>query len=200
MSNDSTDWAARYRGADTPWDLGAAHPELQARVRELAKFREASGGRALVAGCGRGHDALCLAEAGWRVTALDIVDATAGDLGRRLSQLGGTFRVEDALGAGNGEKFDLVFEHTFFCAIDPALRPRWGASMGRALTQGGALCALVFPVGKPAADGGPPFGNSTADMLAALGSGFVARLDQVVTHGVARRSWPERWVEFARAD
>ncbi len=199
MSLGPLDWAQRYQSGDTPWDLGAAHPELLARIAAGRLSMAPGRRRALVGGAGRGHDALALAQAGWQVTAIDLVDATAGELAARLGSLGGNFCVEDALEHVARAPYDLIFEHTFFCAIDPALRPRWAELVSRSLASDGRLWALVFPVGKPASEGGPPYGTTAADFAAALGAKFVLAVDEPARHAVARRTWPERWAEFSRA-
>lgn len=201
MNLDSAGWGERYRAADTPWDLGGAHPELLARLaEELAVPKDARAGRrALVAGCGRGHDALALSDAGWRVIAVDFVDPSGGELDRRLRERGGEFRRADALSLDVDAPFDLIFEHTFFCAIDPARRADWGSSMRRALAVGGRLAALVFPVDKPEAEGGPPFGVSVAQIQAALGADFELAVDEAARRTVSRRTWPERWAVWRRA-
>ena len=78
----AADWAARYEEEHTPWDLGAPHPALAAELEKdlLGRRRCGHDARAFVPGCGRGHDALALAKAGWVVTAMDMVR----DLGREL--------------------------------------------------------------------------------------------------------------------
>jgi SAM-dependent methyltransferase len=200
MSFSAADWSQRYQSGDTPWDLGAPHPELVARIAEGLAPSDRDHCRALVAGCGRGHDALALARAGWRVTAVDLVDPTAGELNGALKTFGGSHVVEDALAHTARTAYDLIFEHTFFCAIDPSLRGRWGELVGRCLAQRAELCALVYPVGKPASEGGPPFGTTVEDMLRALGARFTARIDEPVRNGVARRVWAERWAVLRRAD
>ena len=199
MSLSPLDWAQRYQSGDTPWDLGAAHPELIARIAAGELRSGPAGRRALVGGAGRGHDALALAQAGFEVTAIDLVDAGAGELAARLAALGGTFCIEDALLHVAKLPYDLIFEHTFFCAIDPSLRPRWGELVSRSLASDGRLCALVFPVGKPASEGGPPYGTTSVDIAAALGAKFKLAVDEPVRQAVTRRNWPERWAEFFRA-
>ncbi len=199
MSLEPLDWAQRYQSGDTPWDLGAAHPELVARIAAGKLAAMPGRRRALVGGAGRAHDALALARAGFEVTAIDLVDAGAGELAAQLASFGGSLRVEDALEHVAQAPYDLIFEHTFFCAIDPALRPRWGELVLRSLAMDGRLCALVFPVGKPVSEGGPPYGTTLADLVAALGGKFVVGVDEPVRHAVARRTWPERWAEFMRA-
>ncbi|MEO8677010.1 MAG: methyltransferase domain-containing protein [Casimicrobiaceae bacterium] len=188
----SFDWADRYARNDTNWDLGMPHPELAARIAA----GELHARRAFVGGCGRGHDALALARAEARVTAIDIVPALAEGLADRLRALGGEFLVADALAFVPKEPFDLVFEHTFFCALPPTLRPRWGELARRVLAPKGRLWALVFPFDKPLEQGGPPFGTTTDDLATALGPGFRLLEDAPVRHRSPKRAWREHWAVF----
>lgn len=192
-------WAERYATGDTPWDLGGPHPELARRLAagELDPRRSVAR-RALVAGCGRGYDALALARAGWQVTAIDGVADLEPLLAPQLRALGGTFLVADALAYTPEQPFDLVFDHTFFCAIDVAQRAAHGALTRRALRVGGLCAALVFPVGKPHAEGGPPFGFDARDFSRALGADFELLLDEPVTASAPGRPWPERWALWRR--
>ncbi|MEL7170812.1 MAG: tetratricopeptide repeat protein, partial [Bacteroidota bacterium] len=94
-------------------------------------------------------DAIALARRGWQVTALDVVPSLAAEMGAELERLGGEYVVGDALRL-EGEPFDLVWDHTFFCAIDPGSRAPWGQRVRDLVVPGGRYTALVFPVGKPA--------------------------------------------------
>ena len=191
------DWAGRYRTGQTPWDLGAAHPELTRRLQDGSLAPPASGGRALVPGAGRGHDAVALARRGWTVVALDLVETLADDLTGPLSRSGGRFVAGDAL-EFEDEPFDLIWDHTFFCAIDPGDRARWGQRAGELLRPGAAYAALVFPFGKPVAEGGPPHGMSGEDLLAALGPCVEVVEDGVAQRRVAARRWAERFLVARR--
>jgi NAD(P)-dependent dehydrogenase (short-subunit alcohol dehydrogenase family) len=185
-------WNAHYTGADTPWDLGAAHPELVYRLPELGHP-----GRAFVGGAGRAHDALALAQHGWRVTATDWAPAAA-DAAAELERTGSQYVVTDSLGYDHGG-FDLVFEHTFFCAIDPSQRADYGAMANRILVPGGRLAAIVFPVGKDPTTGGPPWGISTAVLDTTLGAAFTLLTDEPVRHR-GHPGWRERWAVWVRND
>ncbi len=197
------DWGARYAKGDTPWDLGGPHPELVRRIAagELAPPR--GGGRAFVPGCGRGHDALRLARAGWTVLAVDLVGDLEAELAPRLARDGGRFLVADALGLDPGDfggPFELVLEHTFFCALELDQRPAWGELMRRAVAPGGRLAALVFPVDKPREEGGPPHRSPTGDLAAALGREFRRAADKEVRARGPGRRWKERFALFERRD
>lgn len=192
------DWSQRYRDADTPWDKGATHPELARRLAlgELAPPRR--GARALVPGCGRGHDALALARAGWCVTAIDLAPEVRSGLARKLAALGGEFVTGDAFAWRTRRRFALVYEHTFFCAIDPLLRPEWGKLVRRVLARGGRVCAIAFPTNKPRAQGGPPHRMDASALRAALGPGFRIAANTPARARTPGREWMERWVELRR--
>jgi SAM-dependent methyltransferase len=149
-----TDWEARYRSGDTPWDLGRAPAVLEA---ELARLGPGAGRTALVPGAGYGHDALALARAGWRVTAVDIAPSPCARLRERAVQQGLALEVLQAdllaLPSTLEGRFALVWEQTCLCALDPAQRVPYVAALARVLAPGGLLLALLWNHGKP---GGPP--------------------------------------------
>ncbi|EOD18223.1 hypothetical protein EMIHUDRAFT_196361 [Emiliania huxleyi CCMP1516] len=55
-------------------------------------------------------------------------------------------------------KYDLIWDCTFLCALEPAARGRWAEQMRALLAPGGELLTAVFPIGER--DGGPPFAMS----------------------------------------
>ena len=191
------DWAQRYREDNTPWDRGHAHAELQRRIAsgQLAPPRE--GARCYVPGCGKGHDALALAEAGWRVTAKDIVEELAPELGAALEALGSHFVAGDAFECEGGP-FDLVWEHTFYCAIRLEERARWGAMARAAVAPGGHLAALVFPADKPRDAGGPPWGWDANEMAERLAPEFELVETEALDAGVEGREWAQAFALFRR--
>jgi methyl halide transferase len=155
-----TDWNKRYEDADTPWDKGEAHPVLLDMLT-----RSALTGRVLVPGCGTGHDVRELARRGLEVVGLDIASLALDQarahpaVGREIYELGDLFHVPERWRG----YFDGVFEHTCFCAIDPARRPDYVASVAALLKPGGKLLAVFFV--NPDNDGqGPPFGCTPQEL------------------------------------
>ena len=192
-----SDWAERYQQNDTPWDHGAAHPELAARLQDHRLASRSQHRRALVPGCGRGHDALALAEAGWQVTAVDWVAELVPDLDGVLEAKGGRFDLGDALG-WDRHPVDLIWDHTFFCAIGLECRGVFGALARRVVVSGGRVASLVFPVGKEPELGGPPFGMCLEDLQDALGEQFELEEHSLVEHPISGRSYGQEWAEFVR--
>lgn len=193
----AADWAARYEARDTPWDKGSAHPELERRLQagELEPFGQ---GRALVAGCGRAHDAAALARAGWKVSAVDVVDAISKENREAIEGAGGAVHLTDALAFDDFEEpFDLVFEHTFLCALHPTERGAWAKLIQRSLATGGCLAHVVFPADKPSADGGPPHGTSPDAVRELLGPDFQEEVLEPAQLR-ARDTWEEVWGVFRK--
>ncbi len=154
------DWNLRYAEGDTPWDKGSAHPVL----RDMLVHR-ALAGRVLVPGCGSGHDVRALARLGLDVVGLDVA-ALAVDRARSHPLAGGETYVHADLfdlPLGLRGSFDGVFEHTCFCAIDPARRTDYARAVASALKPGGRLLA-VFYVDRGNEDDGPPHGVTTEEL------------------------------------
>jgi SAM-dependent methyltransferase len=188
-------WQARYDSADTPWDLGEAAPALLAWLQQ----NPGEGRRAIVPGCGRGHDALALAQAGWDVLAVDFA-ASAIEETRAAGTRAGvalTTRQADLFELTPAEvgTFDLWFEHTCFCAIDPADRSRYAETAAALVRPGGQLIGVFYAHGKP---GGPPYDTRPEAVREAFQSDFSFTALAVTPHSVPRRAGQELWGELVR--
>lgn len=157
-----TDWEARYRSGDTPWDKGGPHPELVAFLS-----RTPVAGRVLVPGCGPGHDVRALAATADEVVGIDVA-ASALKVARSYPSVGGEkYLLADlfALPEQLRRDFDLVWEHTCFCAIDPDQRTAYVDAVAGALKPGGTLLAVFYlDPGNSSPDEGPPFEVSVAEL------------------------------------
>lgn len=152
-------WEKRFADGDTPWDRGAANPQLQAWLK--AKLLQPC--RILVPGCGAGHELAALAAAGFEVTGLDYAPAALERARRNLESAGqhATLIEADALAWQPDRPFDAVYEQTCLCALYP---DHWRAYADRLhgwLAPGGLLYALFVQLLRPgAAEGsieGPPY-------------------------------------------
>ncbi len=195
MSDPGPDaWSRRYAQANTPWDLGAAHPELERRLEIDPALGVGELGHAYVPGCGRGHDALALALAGWMVVAADFAEILASIVTAALAPHGGLFVDGDALAVDL--EVDLWFDHTFFCALPPQRRAEHGRRASEVVRPGGCLVAIVFPIGMHPQHG-PPYPMTVAALGDVLGDTFTLEVDEPIVHGRAR-SASERWAMWRR--
>lgn len=154
-------WEARYQAADMPWEKGAASPGL---VDFLAAHPELPRGTVCVPGCGTGHDAREFAAAGFATFGFDI--APSGILlaqeKTRQAGLDATFQLADFLHDEPPQKFDWLFEHTLFCAIQPKEREAYVRAVLRWLKPDGNYLAVNYLI--PDLDG-PPFGTTREEIL-----------------------------------
>lgn len=150
---DAVYWQGRYESGTTGWDRGSASPALETLIAGSAPPR----GSVLVPGCGRGHEVVALAGCGWRVTGLDFAPAAVAAVRERLRQAGlvadvieaDMFRYEPA------EPFDVIYDQTCLCAIDPGCREEYERRLARWVAPGGSLLACFMQTDAPT---GPPFG------------------------------------------
>lgn len=182
-------WA---KGDFLPWDRGAPNPALidtlmerqdligNAMVEIDGKLRRK---RAFVPGCGRGVDVLLLKSFGYDALGLEYSETAVTACRKFEEEHGSEYQVHDAeIGEGSAQfvvgdffkedwlagvgglekKFDIIYDYTFFCALDPSLRPRWAARMSQLLgpSPHSNLICLEFPTYKPLSTGGPPFGSA----------------------------------------
>ena len=159
----SMDWENAYRQKDTPWDKGAPSPGLVDFLETAAIH-----GHVLVPGCGFGHDVRAIAAlANTRVTGIDIAPS-AIEKARKKRPVGSeVFLLADlfALPPTLLGTQDWVWEHTCFCAIEPALRKDYVKAVRSALRPGGHLAAIFFlDPGHTDPETGPPFGVGVREL------------------------------------
>lgn len=200
-------WDERYRSGGDGWELGAAAPSLVSFLNghPLAPRPPAP---VLVPGCGRGHEARLLARLGFAVTGLDFSAAALAEAQRMSPGAPGTLRwlQADLFDRGGLAAAGLlpgslggVVEHTCFCAIEPAQRPHYIATVVDLLAPGGWLLALFWCHDQP---GGPPFGADPASLERQLrAAGLTAELwGPAPQPAVGRQGTPRRdeWLGFWR--
>jgi len=177
-----TDWEARYQAHDMPWEKGGPSPGL---VDFLAAHSGLPRGTVLVPGCGTGHDVRAWAAAGFTVTGCDLAPS-AIQLAREKNDAAGLtaqFILGDFLADAATGPYDWIFEHTLFCAIDPALRDDYVNAVVRRLKAGGGYLAVNYLI--PDTDG-PPFGTTREELVRRFSPRFDLQAEWVP------RSYPNR--------
>ena len=170
-----TDWQKLYEEKNTPWDRVAASPVL---IDWLGSHRMP--GAILVPGCGPGNDLLALATSGAeKVVGLDIAAGAIAVAAERTRGMDGVSLVTgDLFTLDHGRlrcRFDWVFEHTCFCAIDRSRREDYVRSVAGALRPGGHLLAVFYlePWDQDEDQTqGPPFRSDLHELDALFGSEF----------------------------
>lgn len=177
-------WTEIYKRTENPgWNLGEPAEALKDMLPRLKISRS----RILVLGCGAGHDAALFASAGHRVTAVDISPAAiqkAKSLYGHMQNLefieGDLFKLV----ASHRESYDVVFEHTCYCAIDPMRRAELVKAWNQFLAPGGHLMGVFFAMEKRQ---GPPFGGTEWELRQRIIKNY-----QPIFWGRLRNSVPNR--------
>jgi SAM-dependent methyltransferase len=161
-------WTNLYRSDEAGWEMGRESVALPVILPQLKLVRA----KVLVLGCGSGHDAAYMARQGHMVTAVDFSDeaiARAKDLYAGVENV--EFFKYDAFKLPEvwAGRFDVIVEHTMYCAISPERRNALVKVWRKMLAPGGNLLGIFFVHEKRI---GPPFGGSEWEVRERLKTGF----------------------------
>ncbi|MGZ3803036.1 MAG: class I SAM-dependent methyltransferase [Pseudobdellovibrionaceae bacterium] len=177
-------WTKIYQQEENPgWNLGEPAEALKDMLPRLKLPKS----RVLVLGCGEGHDAAFFAQAGHVVTAVDFSEEAIARAKKNYGSLPGLhFLKQDVfkLDQSFQKSFDLVFEHTCFCAIDPSRRQELVKVWKQVLHDQGQLMGIFFTMYKKQ---GPPYGSSEWELRQRLKDAF-----QFIFWGRWQKSRPNR--------
>jgi SAM-dependent methyltransferase len=192
-------WDQHYRRGDTGWDIGQGAPPFARWLRAGAAAAESL--KVAVLGSGLGNDALLFARTGYEVTGFDFSPSAVASAVARAREEGVAVRFEQAdifdLPRRYRGAFDLVVEHTCFCAIDPARRAEYARVAHDILAPEGRLVGLFYVHGQP---GGPPFTTSPEEVLRLFTPHFHVHELEWAPDSVERRAGKELFVVFFRRD
>lgn len=152
-SLDEDYWSKRYKEGQTGWDIGYISTPLKAYIDQLS-FKDIE---ILIPGAGNAYEAEYLLSQGF--TNVTVCDISAEPLKRWIGNK--KIRVIQGDFFELTGQYDLILEQTFFCAIDPTLRPAYVSKMYDLLKPGGKLTGVFFQCEFPKE--GPPFGGNKAE-------------------------------------
>jgi SAM-dependent methyltransferase len=192
QSLDAQYWQQRWETGQTGWDIGYASPAL---VNYLQRATDPSMS-ILIPGAGNAYEAVWLWERGYKnVTVVDIAAGALAALQKRAPGFPPQNCIHGDFFQLTGS-FDLVLEQTFFCALEPGLRPEYVRKMRELIGVGGNLAGLWFDF--PLTEEGPPFGGSEAEYRQLFEQGFQIQIMQRCDNSIKPREGRELWVELLR--
>ncbi len=170
-------WDECYQKGDVFWDKG-----MPALAMKQYLERHPVSGRALVPGCGRGHEVALAVEFGLDAIGLDIAPTAVAEARALYPQLTERFVIGNLFDPPTELRgaFDLVLEHTCMSALPPTLRADYRRGIDQTLRPGGLLIGVWYinPARDPGAEG-PPF-PLPVEALTELFSGGYEILDDYV--------------------
>lgn len=191
-----------------PWEDAVGHPPFVERITELFEQEEARGetpyGRALDVGTGSGIWAVELAERGWQVTGIDIVENALQRAHDRVREAGVDVRLVyadvTALRAADVDPgFRLVLDTGTFHGLDGDQREAMGREISAVAADDATVLLLAWT---PRRRGPLPRGVSQAEIEAAFPGWSVAEVGP--THFEAPKpvevlmNPDERWYRLSR--
>ena len=181
--NTSQYWEKRFSVGDTPWDLSGATPLLEYGLSVIERLPVATRSmkKVLCPGAGRGGDAIGLVRKGYEVIAVDWSETAVAHMRTVskaiLEKLVDNLHIYHAdFFALRPQRVDIVFEHTFYCAIDPKQRVDYVERVSQWLGVGGVLFGNFFVKSSEGAihseRNSPPFFSSEQDLRQCFASKF----------------------------
>jgi hypothetical protein len=184
------DWDECYRKGEVFWDKGAPAPPMKQYLE-----RHAVKGRALVPGCGRGHEVALAVAHGLDATGLDIAPTALAEARALYPHLAERFETGDFFDPPEAMRgaYDVVLEHTCMSALPPALRAGYRRGIDLTLRRGGLLVGVWFvnPALGPG-EAGPPYPFSVAGLTSLFAEGYEIADDYVPDVAFAGREGRER--------
>lgn len=163
-------WEEKYQKGEVFWNKGAPSPPMD-QYLEKHPIR----GRALVPGCGHGHEVALAVKRGLDATGLDIAPTGIAAARGLYPHFAERFVVADLFNppAVMRGAFDVVLEHTCMSGLHPSMRADYRRGIDLTLRPGGLLIGVWFinPDLDPG-DEGPPFPLSVPDLTALFSQGY----------------------------
>ena len=193
---DAAYWQARYADGRDAWDTRGITPPLRAYFDQLNVRQQP---RILIPGAGRAYEAEYLHRAGFRnVFVADLAPEPLAALAARVPDFPPAhLLLADFFGLTAPPAYDLIVEQTFFCALNPGLRPAYARQCAALLRPGGTLAGLLFDTDfGPTSE--PPFGGSQDEYREYFAPYFDFRHFETATNSLPPRRGRELFICLKR--
>ncbi len=185
-------WDERYRLSQTGWDIGAPSTPLKDYIDQLDNKNI----KILIPGCGNAYEAEYIANKGFKnIHLIDIAPTVVESLQNKYIN---TPAITVSLGDffEHDGQYDLILEQTFFCAIDPKLRPQYAVKMSQLLRPQGKLCGVLFGIEFEKA--GPPFGGQLQEYRNLFEPHFNIEIMETAYNSIVPRANNELFIKLIK--
>lgn len=192
MFLNKTYWNKRYLENDFGWDTGEITSPLKSYFDQL-NTKEL---KILVPGAGNAYEAEYLHKGGFKnVFVLDFAEQALQNLLKRCSDFPKNHLIQSDF-FDHESKYDLIIEQTFFCALQPNLRPKYALHCNRLLNTGGKLTGLLFNDVLNADK--PPFGGNKDEYLTYFEPYFNVNTFELCYNSIKPREGRELFINLTK--
>ena len=186
-------WSNRYLQNQTGWDMKQPSPPLVEYINNISNKQTSI----LIPGCGNAYEAEYLLQHGFtNVTLIDISKTLVDSLKEKFN--GKSIRIIHDDFFNHFEKYDLMIEQTFFCAIDPQLRNEYAKHAASILKAGGKIAGVLF--NKTFEQEGPPFGGNKTEYENLFQPYFTIEKMEPCNNSILPRAGTELFFELIKRD
>ena len=201
MTNDVTRnadfWNQLYIDKNTGWDIGRSTPIFVNWSKTLnSKLK------ILIPGCGNCYDGIYLSKQNHNVYALDFSENVIDEIIKKSNEEKVSLKAicDDyfLLNQSYNNKFDILLEYTFFCAIPINMRELYVKQTYNMLNPGGHLVAIFIPISKKTKKEGPPFYVDLDITLNMFEKYFIVESVDMNPQSIKQRNGNEAFVTMVR--
>lgn len=185
-------WEERYQKNEIGWNVGNITTPIKEYIDQLADKNI----KILIPGAGNGYEFDYLIENGFKNSfVVDYAATPLENIKKRIPYLNNN-QVIKADFFELDEKYDLIIEQTFFCALNPELRLEYVQKMKSLLNPKGKIVGLLFQF--PLTSEGPPFGGSVEEYIAIFDNDFSIITMETASNSIKARAGKELFIIFEK--
>lgn len=192
MNLNSNYWENRYQNNEIGWDVG----RITTPIKEYIDQIKDKSIKILIPGCGNSYEFDYLIQKGFtNVFVLDYAESPIENLKEKTPlDLHKNIIHQDFF--EHEEKYDLIIEQTFFCALSPELRKKYTQKTHSLLRENGKLVGLLFKF--PLSEIGPPFGGSKEEYINLFSNLFNIKILETAYNSIKPRQENELFFIFTK--
>ena len=185
-------WDKKYNENKTGWDIGVISTPMKEYIDQLTNKHL----KILIPGAGNGYEVEYLFKLGFtNIFVIDIALQPLNNIHKRIPN----FPKENLIHSNffdHKEKYDLILEQTFFCALHPTLRSSYANKMFELLNKSGKLAGLLFDF--ELTENGPPFGGNIVEYIQLFYSKFEIKILEKCYNSIKPRKGRELFFIFEK--
>ncbi len=185
-------WKNSYKNNATGWDIGCISTPIKEYINQLKNKNL----KILIPGAGNSYEAEYLFKKGFtNLTILDFAKQPLVNFSKRVPN----FPKEKLIKQNffkHTNRYDLIIEQTFFCALHPTQRKKYADRMSKLLNPKGKLVGLLFDF--DLTEEGPPFGGSLKEYVHLFSKQFTLKILEKSYNSIKPRNDRELFFIFEK--